>query len=137
MTTENNTLLDNIESGFTDDASLVQTLSDLMRGEEFFPRELPESAARIQVLDNTALTNEQYATVHPNPANSETEIIVKNVNEFPQELEYQITDMKGIEMTFGKFTDKKSINMNNWAQGIYFLRIRGQMGIQLIKLIKL
>ncbi|HMG16509.1 MAG TPA: T9SS type A sorting domain-containing protein, partial [Saprospiraceae bacterium] len=137
-TTDENTLLDDLEDRLTQDASLARSIRTMLTGQDYYPQ-LPAGGedAMINKPDNYANQNIKYATIQPNPANNEVLISQINTKEQNSELMYQINNINGNEFASGKFTDSIPIDMSSWPQGIYFIKINNKNGMQLIKLIKL
>jgi hypothetical protein len=81
---------------------------------------------RMSVLENGI-------KVYPNPTHER--IYVSNINS--DKIEYEILDVLGQQIVTGKLNpEQNSINLAPCADGVYFLRVKNEAGLQILKVIK-
>lgn len=96
----------------------------------------PSLPSNIIFYNTTGIKEKNEETelkIYPNPAKNELNIELNNHNKIS---EYKIYNSTGQLMTTDKFTEKTLVNIQNYAQGMYFIKIAFQDKILYKKIIK-
>lgn len=94
---------------------------------------LPSNVINYNTTGIKEKNEETELKIYPNPAKNELNIELNNHNKIS---EYKIFNSTGQLMTTDKFTEKTLVNIQNYAQGMYFIIIALQDKILYKKIIK-
>ena len=78
--------------------------------------------------------NKEQFVVYPNP--SKDKIIITKNNKYSKEIEITVSNITGQKILFEKFQSQKEINISNWINDIYILKVQSGNNIEYKKLIK-
>lgn len=89
-----------------------------------------------ETLNTDTFTTKKMLKIYPNPTTDY--LILKNETNSSNLHQYEIADVSGKVVAIGKFKNKSTINIQNLAKGIYFIKIKNLEGsvLHIEKIIK-